>query len=137
MQTQINGNTVIEKTKELCETILTDPNVGSIRKRIDAFMADNTARGQYESLMTKGQALQEKQQQSQPLSDVEVADFESHRDALLKNPAARSFLDAQEELHEIQHSIQNYISKTLELGRVPTAEDMEEGSCGHGCGCHH
>ena len=137
MQTLINGNTVIEKTKELCETILTDPNVGSIRKRIDTFMADNTARGQYESLMTKGQALQEKQQQSLPLSDVEVADFESHRDALLKNPVARSFLDAQEELHEVQHSIQNYVSKTLELGRVPTVEDMEEGSCGHGCGCHH
>lgn len=137
MQKQINGNTVIGKTKELCETILTDPNVGSIRKRIDTFMADNTARGQYESLMTKGQALQEKQQQSLPLPDAEVADFESHRDALLKNPVARSFLDAQEELHEIQHSIQNYVSKTLELGRVPIAEDMEEGSCGHGCGCHH
>jgi hypothetical protein len=32
--------------------------------------------------------------------------------------------------------VQKFISKTLELGRLPGAEDLEEG-CGHGgCGCH-
>jgi hypothetical protein len=30
------------------------------------------------------------------------------------------------------------VSKTLELGAVPSAEDLAEGgSCGSGCGCHH
>jgi hypothetical protein len=86
--------------------------------------------------MSKGQALHEKQHQSLPISGEEAADFESHREALLKNPVARGFLEAQEELHDVQHSIQKYVSKTLELGRIPTTEDMEEGSCGHGCGCH-
>jgi hypothetical protein len=56
---------------------------------------------------------------------------------LLGNPVARGFLDAQEELHEIQSSIHKHISKTIELGRLPVAADLEEGSCGHGCGCHH
>jgi len=87
--------------------------------------------------MSKGQALQEKQSQSQPLEGAEIADFEKHRDALLKNTVARGFLDAQEELHEIQHSIQKHIAKTLELGRLPSADDLDGGSCGHGCGCHH
>jgi cell fate (sporulation/competence/biofilm development) regulator YlbF (YheA/YmcA/DUF963 family) len=128
---------IVEKTRELCQTIIEQPEMISIRKRIDAFQSDAKACGQYETVMSKGQALQEKQAQSQPLEAAEIADFEKHRDALLKNSVARGFLDAQEELHEIQHSIQKHIAKTLELGRIPTDEDLDESSCGHGCGCHH
>ena len=66
-----------------------------------------------------------------------MADFEQHRTALFNNPVARDFLDAQEHLHEVQESVQHYVTKTLELGRVPTAEEVKSGSCGHGCGCSH
>ena len=45
------------KTNELCEAILEQIQTGGIRQRIDTFLADATARGQYESLMSKGQAL--------------------------------------------------------------------------------
>jgi cell fate (sporulation/competence/biofilm development) regulator YlbF (YheA/YmcA/DUF963 family) len=126
-----------DKTKELCQTIIDQPEMISIRKRIDTFLSDPGARGQYEAVMSKGQALQEKQARSQPLESAEIADFEKHRDALQNNSVARGFLDAQEELHELQHSIQKQVSKTLELGRVPGEDDLSEGSCGHGCGCHH
>jgi hypothetical protein len=37
----------------------------------------------------------------------------------------------------VQSSIQKQIAKTIELGRLPVATDLEEGSCGSGCGCHH
>jgi len=126
-----------EKTRELCQTIVEQPEMASIRRRIDTFLADAAARGQYETVMSKGNALHEKQHNGQTLDGVEIADFEKHRDALLTNPAARGFLDAQEELHQLQHSIQKQVTKTFELGRVPTEADLEEGSCGHGCGCHH
>ena len=124
------------KTKELCQTIIDQPEMISIRKRIDTFLSDPGARGQYETVMSKGQALQEKQAQSQPLESAEIADFEKHRDALMQNSIARGFLEAQEELHEMQHFIQQSISKTIELGRVPTEADFEASSCGHGCNCH-
>jgi hypothetical protein len=39
-------------------------------------------------------------------------------------------------MHKMQDSVSKYVSKTLELGRVPAAEEMESGSCGSGCGCH-
>jgi cell fate (sporulation/competence/biofilm development) regulator YlbF (YheA/YmcA/DUF963 family) len=87
--------------------------------------------------MAKGQALQDKQRNSEPLKSEEIAEFEQERDALLANPVARGFLDAQEHLHDVQKAINQQVNKTLELGRLPTAEDLEEGSCGHGCGCHH
>ena len=132
---------IIEKTKALCQAIVDQPAMSAIRQRINSFMSDAGARGQYEAVLNKGQALQEKQAKGQQLESTEIADFEKQRDALLNNPVGRGFLDAREELHEIQHSIQKYVSKTLELGRVPRAEDMEDHedhSCGEGgCGCHH
>ena len=126
-----------EKTQELCRAIIAQPEMIAIRKRIDTFLADDNARGQYEMLMTKGQALQEKQQHGQALEPAEISEFETKRETLLKNPVATGFLDAQEELHKMQSSIQKQIAKTIELGRLPVAADLEEGSCGHGCGCHH
>jgi hypothetical protein len=87
--------------------------------------------------MEKGQALQQKQQSATPLSNQEITEFEQHRESLMSNPVARGFIDAQEELREVQETISQYVSKTLELGRMPTDEDLSGGSCGHGCGCHH
>jgi cell fate (sporulation/competence/biofilm development) regulator YlbF (YheA/YmcA/DUF963 family) len=124
------------KTNELCEAILEQLKAGGVRQRIDTFLADTTARGQYESLMSQGQSLQEKQHGGQTLEPAEIAAFEKDRDALLKNPVASGFLDAQEEMHDLQHAVQKFVAKTIELGRLPVAEDLAEGSCGHGCGCH-
>lgn len=130
------SNKVETKTRELCEAIIEHLESGGIRKRIDTFLADTPTRGQYESLMNKGQALQEKQHSGQTLEPAEISSFEQDRDALLKNPVATGFLDAQEEMHELQHLVQKHVGKTIELGRIPTADDLDGGSCGHGCGCH-
>ena len=124
------------KRNELCEAILEEINANGIRQRIDTFLSDATARGQYESLMSKGQALQEKQHNGQTLEPAEISAFEQDRDTLLRNPVASGFLDAQEEMHDLQHSVQKFVAKTIELGRLPSADELAEGSCGHGCGCH-
>lgn len=136
MQTEVGEDVIAQKARELCEAIVSQPNFRASHQRIEAFLADDQARGQYESLMTKGQALQEKQQRALPLDDEEIAAFEKDRAALLNHPVARGFIEAQEELHQLQHSIQKKISKTLELGRVPGPDDFDGESCGHGCGCH-
>src|SRR5258707_14508224 len=98
METMLEEPPVIRKTRELCQAILEQPNMPSIRERMDAFMADEKTRAQYDGLMTKGQALQQKQQMSMPLSAEEIADFDQHKASLLNNSVARGFLDAQEEL---------------------------------------
>ncbi|HEY3864029.1 MAG TPA: YlbF family regulator [Verrucomicrobiae bacterium] len=134
--TQID-DPVRQKTLELCETIIQQAQFQNIRRRVESFMADNGARQQYESLSEKGRSLHERQHQGLPLDGREVAAFDTERDALLSNPVAKGFIDAQEELQELQQGVQQYVSKTFELGRVPSEEDLQEGSCGHGCGCHH
>ena len=139
MAPTIEETPITRKTRELCQTILDEPSVQAIRRRIDVFMADEGTRSQYDSLVTKGQALQQKQQMSQPLSGEEISDFEQQRDSLLKNPVAREFLDAQQELHQVRESIQKYVNKTLELGHLPSEEDLSSDCCGdHSCGsCGH
>lgn len=134
----IQETQILSKTRELCQTILDEPSFQSIRQRIDAFMDNSKARDQYEAVANRGQVLQQKQQSAQPLSDQEISEFEQDRDALMNNPVARGFLDAQEELHDVQHTIQRYVKKTLELGRIPTEEELQGGGCGNGgCGCSH
>ena len=129
--------TVTLKTKELCQAILDEPALRTARASIDSFMADDLTKTQYENLMSKGQALQQKQHGGQQLTDSEIKAFEKERDVLMANPVAVAFMKAQEELHHIHESVNKHVSKTLELGRVPTEEDMAEGgSCGSGCGCH-
>jgi cell fate (sporulation/competence/biofilm development) regulator YlbF (YheA/YmcA/DUF963 family) len=138
MQTAIEQSPILEKTRELCQAILDQPTIQSVRQRITTFMGDDQSRALYDDLVNKGQALQQKQQMSLPLSGEEIADFEQHRDALMKNPIARDFIDAQEELHQVQHSIQQYVTKTLELGRLPTESELDACCGSHGgCGCSH
>jgi cell fate (sporulation/competence/biofilm development) regulator YlbF (YheA/YmcA/DUF963 family) len=130
-------NAVQQKTLELCEAIVQQPEFQNIRQRVDSFMADPKSQQQYQSLTEKGRSLHEKQHQGLPLDGSEVAAFESERDALFGNPIAKAFIDAQEEMHEMQEGVHKLVTKTFELGRIPTDEDLQEGSCGHGCGCHH
>jgi cell fate (sporulation/competence/biofilm development) regulator YlbF (YheA/YmcA/DUF963 family) len=138
MQTNtLTEDVVRQKTLELCETIVQQPQFQSIRQRVESFMADSAAQQQYQSLSEKGRSLHERQHQGLPLDGNEIAAFDSERDAFLNNPVGKGFIDAQEEMHELQQGVQQFVSKTFELGRVPSDEDLQAGSCGHGCGCHH
>jgi cell fate (sporulation/competence/biofilm development) regulator YlbF (YheA/YmcA/DUF963 family) len=127
---------VIQKIQELCQAILEQRDRTSIRARIDAFMADDSARTQYHQWLTQAAALERQQQQAAPISPDALAEFETRRAAMLANPVAVAFLEARAELHRIQHTINQYISKTLELGRVATEQDFASECCGHDCGCH-
>lgn len=127
---------ILLKTRELCQAIIDEPAMQDIRLRIDQFMINDDAKAQYENVSTQGQALQQKQQESQPLPPEEIKAFEADREKLMNNPIASSFLEAQEDLHHLQKSIQDFVGKTIELGRIPTEDDLQ-GSCGHGCGCQH
>lgn len=136
MTTAIAQTPIQAKLQELCETIVSQPEFDSIRQRVDAFMADEASKTLYQSVVEQGDALHQKQHAGEQLEESVVAAFERDRESLFGNPVAKGFLDAQEEIHSITQSVNKSVSKTFELGRIPTAEDMDEGSCGSGCGCH-
>ena len=123
------------KLEDLCRTILSQPELEAHRLKVDQFMVNDDARAQYVRVSEQGEHLHHKQMQGVELDDSEVAAFEKEREALLGNPVARGFLDAQEAMQEVQETVNKFIRKALELGRMPESSDRE-GGCGHGCGCH-
>jgi cell fate (sporulation/competence/biofilm development) regulator YlbF (YheA/YmcA/DUF963 family) len=128
---------IIEKTRELCEAILTAPEYQSVRRNVDLFMNDEKAKAHYQRVVEKGDSLNHKQHNGERLTPAEVADFESDRDGLLNNPVASSFITAQEEMQKIQEQVTGYVKKTIELGRLPAEDELSSGGgCGSGCGCH-
>jgi len=137
MDTNVENSRIVEKTKELCQTILDQPEFQTMRQRVDAFLADDSAKLQYQELSEKSAMLQHKQQMGAPLEMDEITDFEKRREAFLSNPVAQGFMDAQQTMHTVRESVSQYVAKTFELGRLPQKEDFEDGSCGHGCGCSH
>lgn len=135
------SSSVLNKTKELCAAIADDPEFLVLFGQVERFLEDDGARKQYQDVHYQGETLQQKQQAGMQLSPKEIGDFEASREALISNEIAKDFLDAQRELQGIQGLIGRYISTTLELGRVPTEEDLApaEGGCcggsGGGGGC--
>ncbi len=126
---------VLRKTKELCEALLAEPEFHAIRLKLDQFMINDEVKGQYQELGERSEYLQHKQEQGVTLENTEIEDYELQRNRFLENPVARGFMDAQKSLQEVQETVNRYVSKTIELGRVPESADMES-SCGSGCGCH-
>ena len=126
---------VIVKTKELCAQIVSDPSFLKLQADVERFLADDTARLQYQSVHERGEELHHKQHAGVELGATEIREFESARDALFENEVARDFLSAQRELEGLQKEIGKYVGSSIELGRVPSAEDLvDKGGCCGGSG---
>src|SRR6476620_6022414 len=102
MSTVAQESLVNQKTRELCESILQDPGYQGLRRKIDTFLSDENAKRLYRNLAEKGEHLQHKQQQGVKLSSEEIAEYEKERDALVANPIASGFIEAQQNMHEVQ-----------------------------------
>ena len=127
---------ILSKTRDLCSTIIEQPEFAELRGHVNAFLADPEAQELYRQMSEWSQELQQKQSNGTELTEAEVSDYEKKRESLFSHPVARGFMDAQEEIHKVQQSVTQYVTKTFELGRVPEMEDFDSGSCGPSCGCH-
>ena len=139
------NSAILIKTKELCAEIAGHPAFLQFQTRIESFLDDDDARVQYKGAHEMGEQLHQKQHAGLELGAAEIKAFEAARDALFDNPVACDFMEAQRELETLRKEIGKYVGMTLELGRVPTADDLAEaeagsnGCCGGGgggCGCH-
>ncbi len=133
MSITAEDSTVIEKTRELCSHIVSDPTFRKLQGSVERFLSDDAARLQYQSVHERGEELHQKQHAGLELGAAEIREFESAREALLANEVASEFLAAQQELESLQKEISKYIGMTLELGRVPTSDEIAQASGGGGC----
>ena len=129
-----DDSTVMGKTRDLCETIANDSDYRDLFRKVERFLGDDEARLSYQSVHESGQALNQKQQSGLQLSESEIAEFEGSRSELLNNPIASDFMQAQQTLEALQSSVSRMVGMTLELGRVPTPEDIAQATGGGCCG---
>ena len=130
----------IAKTRELCETLLTQDHFKSLRASIEAFLGDEAAQEQYRKLDEQHADLSHRQQMGGELSEEEVAAFNQAREDLLGNPICDNFINARRSFQELQQTVQTFLDMTLDTGAVPTADEVEEemkpkGGCCGGGGC--
>jgi len=140
MSAVIPKSRIIDSALELCAEIANDDRVNELQETVEKFLADDEAKLQYQSVHERGEALHQKQHAGIELSATEIREFEGARDALFDNSVAVEFMNAQRELENLQREIGKLVSLTLELGRVPTDDDLAEseggGCCSSGgCGC--
>jgi cell fate (sporulation/competence/biofilm development) regulator YlbF (YheA/YmcA/DUF963 family) len=125
---------VIAKTRELCAHIASDPVFLKLQENVERFLSDDAARLQYQSVHERGEELHQKQHAGIQLGAAEIREFEAAREALFDNEIAREFFVAREQLEKLQKEIGKYVGMTLELGRVPTADELAESGGGGCCG---
>src|SRR5437763_12242743 len=104
METKTENPLIQQKTIELCQAIIEQPDFQTIRRQVDAFLADESIKLQYQELSDRGAMLQHKQQTGMPLDMAEIADFEKRRETLLSSHTAQGFLAAQQALPHVQAS---------------------------------
>ncbi|WP_171016629.1 YlbF family regulator [Pseudalkalibacillus caeni] len=134
MEIKTDKSPILTKTEELCKTILDQPEFTDIKTSIDSFFNNEEAKSIYQNLYSKQQVIRQKQQQG-TLTDEEFSEYKQVEEKALTIPEINQFINAQQQMHKIEETIKQYVSKTFQLGRVPEDSDFEAGSCGPSCGC--
>ena len=141
MSLTADDSSIMVKTRELCAEIAGNSMFLRLQESVERFLNDDASRLQYQSVHERGEELHQKQHAGIQLGAAEIREFEAAREALFDNPLARDFFTAREQLEKLQKEISRYVNMTLELGRVPTADELAESSGGccnsGGCGCSH
>ncbi|MDP7010695.1 MAG: YlbF family regulator [Verrucomicrobiota bacterium] len=135
-QPHLDMKPVKEGTEQLCESIVNQEGFKELYAKIDAFISDEKLKYEYGTLNDRGALLQQKQQAGVEITEEEIVGFEKLRGEFMANPVAANFLEAQEEVQQVQDRIHQVIAKTFEIGRAPNQGDFDFCSDGFGdCGC--
>ncbi|MFB9275149.1 YlbF family regulator [Cohnella cellulosilytica] len=135
MVIKLDGDPIMEKMKELCETLLGQEAYKELRDSIDRFASDEPSLQQYERFMEEHQHLRRKEDADIELTSGEIARYEQEERALYDNDVIRKFLYAQREFGQLHDRISQYFTKTIELDRLPESGDLKKGDCGCGGSC--
>jgi cell fate (sporulation/competence/biofilm development) regulator YlbF (YheA/YmcA/DUF963 family) len=129
------NSAILDKARELCSLILQSGEYRDNVSKIDTFFKDQAAQVAYRDFSKLGERLHQKQHAGE-LTQADIDGYDKELAALRSNPVTAEFMDAEETLNGIVSQISKLVGKTLELGRLPEPDELSDGCCGGGCGCH-
>lgn len=116
---------IVEKVKELCETISKDSQFIRCQKIVDVFINDKEKNSEYQALLEKQRTLHSKKMDGK-LTQDDVDSFDAECERVFALPAVSEFLEAQDALDQLNDLISRYVELTFEFGRVPTQSELED-----------
>ena len=133
----LESTSIKEKALELCQFVADAPEFAEAHQTIQKFIDDDEAKAVYGKLQEKSHQLHQLSHQGQKPSDADLDELNSLQKAVAANPLAAAFVGAENQLDDTFRTVTKLLQKTLQLGRVPTEEDLAESDCcsSGGCGC--
>jgi len=131
------NSAVLEKARELCTLILQSGEYRDNAVKIESFFKDQAAQAAYRDFSRLGERLHQKQHAGD-LTQSDIDGYEREMAALRANPVTAGFMDAEEVFNGMVGQISRLVGKSLELGRLPEPDELDDGGCCNsgGCGCH-
>ncbi len=135
MATMTESPSVEGKARELCEFIIAQDGYQDSLKRIMTFLKDEGAKELYGNWQEKRAEMNQWTQQGMKPKKAEVEELERLKGAVMDNEVVMDYVDAEKEMNEIFGTVTKLLQKSLQHGRVPTADEMAESDCCGKSGC--
>lgn len=144
MNTPVLNDNLRTATEALCNMLAKEDQVVAAKAKIGLFFQNPEATKLFEEVNAYGEELRNKHLAGMPPTEEEIAKFDSLRENVIKNDAARGFLEARQTIDELLNTINQYLGMSIDLGHAPTPEEIEEArqramssesscSCGGSC----
>ena len=133
----LESTSIKEKALELCQFIVDAPEFAEAHETIQKFIEDDEAKAVYGKLQEKSHELHHLSHEGKKPTDADLDELNALQKAVAENPLAAAFIGAENQLDDTFRTVTKLLQKTLQLGHVPTEEDMVESDCcsSGGCGC--
>ena len=144
MNTPVLNDNLRAATEALCNLLAKEDQVVASKAKIGLFFQNPEATKLFEEVNAYGEELRNKHLAGMPPTEEEISKFDTLRENVVKNDAARGFLEARQTIDELLNTINHYLGMSIDLGRAPTPEEIEEArqramsaqtscSCGGSC----
>ena len=126
MNTPVLNDNLRAATEALCNLLAKEDKVVASKAKIGLFFQNPEATKLFEEVNAYGEELRNKHLAGMPPTEEEISKFDALRENVIKNDAARGFLEARQTIDELLNTINHYLGMSIDLGRAPTPEEIEE-----------
>jgi cell fate (sporulation/competence/biofilm development) regulator YlbF (YheA/YmcA/DUF963 family) len=124
---------VVSRIEDLCRALAEDASLSSARQAAESFLADDHAVGLYRDMVGLGRQLQQRRQAGALVEESELNELRKLQEQAQAHPGINGFLAAQQSMQEAIDVVHAFVAKTLQGGKVPTAEEIAAETQGGGC----
>ena len=119
MNTPVLNDNLRSATEALCNLLAKEDKVVASKAKIGLFFQNPEATKLFEEVNAYGEELRNKHLAGMPPTEEEISKFDALRENVIKNDAARGFLEARQTIDELLNTINHYLGMSIDLGRAP------------------